>query len=857
MAAIDIARVPERAQAVAELSEAALRWFETSKSLPGETAVLRRHRREARRLNLAATRSPTVAVFGASQAGKSYLIGSLARSPDRPLTVRYGTTTLDFLRDLNPAGAKESTGLVSRFTVRPPDPPAGAPPVPVRLISRGDVIRIVANTYLSDFQLREPPLPEPEETGRLLASLGGGGGSGFDVDDIEELAQYFKQHLHSTITVQKLGNAYWLQLAEIIDRLSPAAVVKAFSPLWGGFEEFSRLAERLLDALDHLGAAGIAFCELAALQPRSAGILNVNALFGLGKGGGETVRVVGENGRSAAVEKSVLAAIVAELVIPLERAPWPFLERVDLLDFPGARTREIIEDGVKIFADPNALGHTFLRGKVEFLFQRYEMEGEITAMLLCVGDSVQEVQTLPRMVDRWVGSAIGVTPQERSAQRDRLFLVLTKFDREFEQKAGEDQSADERWTARIQASLTDFFKTCSWVSEWKPGRPFANVSWLRSTAVEFPAVFDYVDAPSGRCESQVAARAEGMVAAKRTAYLGNELIGRHVSDPARAWDEALRPADGGISYLAERLDPVCDRAAKLEQVGAQLEKLAVTMAAQLRPHHRSGDADLERRKAYEQVRKLAGHVTKCAEMRMFGPLLRAFTVSRDGMIAVWRAMQAEPEAALATAGPTSDASELFSAMFGGTEEVALTATALDRHERFARMAIAEWTRQMNAFAAEPAVEKVFRLPAEQAATMVATLIATASRLDVVGRLAAKLRETCSHHSRITSTGEKQSALATAAIGDFVTLLGYAQTSDEERPFSLDDKRRRVFAPRQPVAGLPTLDAQPATYTARFLFDWISALLRRAEENAGAPDFGEDPEANARLGAILAGLEKAA
>ena len=53
-----------------------------------------------------------------------------------------------------------------------------------------------------------------------------------------------------------------------------------------------------------------------------------------------------------------------------------------------------------------------------------------------------------------------------------------------------------------------------------------------------------------------------------------------------------------------------------------------------------------------------------------------------------------------------------------------------------------------------------------------------------------------------------------------------------------------------------LPEQPTPYNERFIRDWISALVRRFEENAGAPDLdGIDPAANESLGHIISTIEK--
>ena len=56
-----------------------------------------------------------VGVFGPSQAGKSYLVSILASRDGRPLQARFADKTYDFLREINPPGNRESTGLVTRF----------------------------------------------------------------------------------------------------------------------------------------------------------------------------------------------------------------------------------------------------------------------------------------------------------------------------------------------------------------------------------------------------------------------------------------------------------------------------------------------------------------------------------------------------------------------------------------------------------------------------------------------------------------------------------------------------------------------------------------------------------------------
>ena len=71
----------------------------------------------ARSLQRVATTPMGVGFFGLSQAGKSYLILSLAAGQNERLETLMGGRRVDFLKHVNPAGVgKEATGLVTRFS---------------------------------------------------------------------------------------------------------------------------------------------------------------------------------------------------------------------------------------------------------------------------------------------------------------------------------------------------------------------------------------------------------------------------------------------------------------------------------------------------------------------------------------------------------------------------------------------------------------------------------------------------------------------------------------------------------------------------------------------------------------------
>ena len=136
-------------------------WVRANPQAAGSSgeALLRESNRLARALRkeaATAARKMCVGVFGPSQSGKSYLISALAQDADGSLLAALGDESADFIQDINPAGGKESTGLVTRFTLTP----SGAPtmfPVKLRLLSELDIVKILTNTYYADCRHLTPP----------------------------------------------------------------------------------------------------------------------------------------------------------------------------------------------------------------------------------------------------------------------------------------------------------------------------------------------------------------------------------------------------------------------------------------------------------------------------------------------------------------------------------------------------------------------------------------------------------------------------------------------------------------------------------------------------------------------------
>ena len=276
-------QLQKRTDDVFQSADRALHWFEDNlKAVKGDKEsikyTLRRFRRQAKQLDYAVYQLPAVAVFGASQAGKSYLVSSLATKPGQSLYAYYQKENLNFLTDMNPQGGNESTGLVSRFTTRRIKTIQENMPVPLRLLSAIDIIKILTNTSIEDFKVKDNEINE-EKIQNLFQSI-----KPFmqekivnmiiDIDDIEILYEYIKKEYHDHHRFESLRETYWQQLKKIVPFLSVQECVVLFSPLWNGLNQFTNLAKNLFTVLSSLGKTEKVFCGTDALKPRERSIFN-------------------------------------------------------------------------------------------------------------------------------------------------------------------------------------------------------------------------------------------------------------------------------------------------------------------------------------------------------------------------------------------------------------------------------------------------------------------------------------------------------------------------------------------------------------------------------------------------------
>ncbi len=833
----------------------------------GLTKEFRRLATQARRLEQAAQRPMCVGVFGPSQSGKSYLISALARKGTAPLLADFAGQEIDFIRDINPEGGRESTGLVTRFTLQPASGATPATPVQMRLLTQTDLVKILGNTYYADCDHSDDELLTQAQLTELLDGLAKAVQAQpvdpLTPDDVYDLQAYFERYFKGFERVRLLRHGYWEQAAQLAPRLRVQDRAKLFGVIWGGVEAFDQLYVRLYTGLQGLNFASDAYAGLEALLPREQSIIDVQTLKGLGTGGGQTLTLVGAGGARVNLPRSEVTALIAELRIVISEQPWDFFQHTDLLDFPGARSREQIKDLPAFLQGNDALQSLFLRGKVAYLFERYCAEQELTSMLLCIGPSNQEVKTLPEMVYDWIISTHGATPEQRAQQPTALFLVLTKFDMEFEEKAGE-RSPESRWITRMESSLLNFFgKQHDWPRQWDTQGPFRNSYWLRNPHFKAKNIFDYDE--NGR-ELGIRPGESKRIELFKQAFLKDATASAHFQNPTQAWEAGFALNDGGIGYLAENLRPLCNPDLKRQQLEGQVTWLREQMVERLGHYYVSDNPEQELEKRRAAAQQVAGRLIDCAGEQRFGELLRALQADSDELEGIYyrietRVPDEKQTISAPTIGAAVDTGKMKALLGLGTPAAGepVEAPRKDDAALFAREAVAEWMRDLHDLGGNKSLCDYYRLPEPAMAELVKELIAGAQRLKLEDRIVTLAREVTGFRMKFEQIVALPARLTANLLNRYVDFLGYDALAPERRPMlTLESGPRPVFPPRTVPRGGPQLGEQPSSYDQDYYTDWIRGFLDLVERNARFRDGAEvDLAANRRLGELLARLRAGA
>jgi len=614
---------------------------------------LKHYRRQLKNIRSVLTKKTVISLFGKSQVGKSYLVDGLLSTPEEKVLSIPDFSKKDaehrFIGELNPPGGKESTGVVSRFSI---DRTAFSDtmPIEIRLLSPKDIILILCDAWYSDIKYYKkiPSTAEIVEWMPTLESLVSSTTQGFLIeDDVYDIMEYLSDHLDDKPAVINLRDAkFWDRMAGCIANIPPEKWPAAFELLWGRNQRFSQLFTRLINELRLLDFSGIVHTHFDALLVTTGSILDVERLFELNAPRFPAVEVQLTSGRTCNIARSSLAALTYEVTIPIKEKlaeEKPFLKDVDILDFPGARAREMSrEEDLEALEDKDFFNF-YRRGKVAYLFNRYTKNYEISSLLFCIDAEQLEVKNLPTLLYKWIKSYIGadatertktlaVSPQVGDHPATPLFIVFTKANLMLQYKPIDEKgNFDYKWETRLISIFSnEYCKSYDWHTNWvqtgSRQEKFKNIFLLRSFnyAEEIYEGFQVEKKETGISESR-----KDYMRQLHDSFVSYSPNKEHYHDTEKSWSEFTELNKDGSEYIISNLIPIANNGLRTSRYLMLLNQFKSEVLTTLGRHHKSDAADGRIRQAARESAEIHARMNIIfgEDAYHFGSFIERFTLS--------------------------------------------------------------------------------------------------------------------------------------------------------------------------------------------------------------------------------------
>lgn len=578
-------------------------------------------RRHLKRIYNAMVDNPTVAAYGESQQGKSYIISSLLSSPGHPLKVLNdeGERVVDFIDNINyVSDNQESTGVITRFTTSNSIIDKNYP-VKLHLFSLADVVTILADSFMVDIQ-GYTPYSETDLKGiveRIIEKYGDSANvqSVFTEDEIGDICDFISKHNQKFGSVY-INSGYFNVLSTIIRRVPESQWVEVFGPLWKNNVDYNKLFSLVASVYSQLHYSSDVYTSIKTVlndgNDGSETLMCVKVLAGLsdvlidGAHSGVQVKVMLPNRSLVSINKSLLSALTAEVVYNIDSTilnekkefimegvregdgisveevinilkqnsfhkdfTKSFLDEVDLLDFPGARGRDLKYEPSQIVKQ---LGDKlFLRCKVSYLFTKYCEDLKLSILMFCHSQRNETPNLVAPILEDWVHTYVGDTAEKRARSLANydvppLFIVSTMFNMDLSIQTGKqiDRMVFKRRLDLLYDRIIDHASR-KWFDSWTNEHAFNNTFLLRdyywsSTGNKCSGLFKGY--PNSECEE---CDIEARIILKKT-FLNEPIVKTFFQNPELSWDAASTMGNDGSYYMLKRLADASLRAAHAREI---------------------------------------------------------------------------------------------------------------------------------------------------------------------------------------------------------------------------------------------------------------------------------------------------
>lgn len=632
------------------------------------TEQFKEYRRKLTKIRRALTGNCSAAAYGESQVGKSYLMSSLLSSSEHPFVIENNGKEYSFIDELNPSGGNnakiESTGVITRFTIR-----KGESSLPDKIkilnLSVVDIILLLTDSYYNDIKINLDTTLSFEAINRELESLSSlweGNRIQHTIiseDDIRDINDYIKDVIGNNAAAIYQSN-FCKTIAPVIQYVQYDKWIEIFSLLWNKNPEINRLFATLINSYKKLDFQQEVYVPFDAVLRNKGTLLKIEWLDTVCGVQIETgtddvyTDIYDVKGHLLAsnFSKGELSALIAELTFELPESlshDRRFLKDMDLLDFPGARSREKYKEKEISTVLPKMLR----RGKVAYLFNKYSRSLQISSVLFCHHNDQKAEPTIGETINNWIEENIGVNPEERAKLLHLtngiapLFFVATKFNIDLERtktdKSDNYETLDKHWN-RFDTVFPEIIKPNTWLDEWTVTNngsisPFKSIYPLRDFFWSGKnGLFDgYSDGEIKSPETSLHTHLDYQDYFDRLkdSFLRHKFVRQHFTDPEKTWNEVATLNNDGSKAIIRDLDSistVLDKARR-ERYHAQLESLKKELINALQVFYEPEDTESKNKK----VRLIAGDIrrslmqTVATNPAVFGRILDSLMVSPEAL----------------------------------------------------------------------------------------------------------------------------------------------------------------------------------------------------------------------------------
>jgi hypothetical protein len=627
--------IKERAKSIIENINSAINWANSQEDDIKKSSLenmLKSLHRSITKIDKAVQKRPSIAIFGQSQVGKSYLVQNLAKPEDEQfLKINAGKNLkeVNFLTDMNPNGGQESTGLVTRFTTQKKDKNPDYP-FTIELFGQLDIAAILLNAYWSDLKdygnvIVQEQIEETLKKVDLLKDKT----AYIDVDeyDIYYFIEYISNNFSDVFVIRDLQKTgYFKVMFNQLKNIRYDKRWEVLQILWGNNKFITEVFKMLSEGIAKLNFQKNIAVSIDALSPNSITILDVERvkeLFDDEKNINE-INAITEDNKKISINRSVFSIITKEVCLELSNAfenddNRSFMNKSDLLDFPGSKSRDIIPLSVFNANTSKQKLQLLIRGKVSYLFDTYTNQLGVNTLLYCMDDNPPEEKEAPSRLYNWVKRYIGDSKKERSNKLSKtleilkktelspkevspLLIVLTKFNQEINKVIrGKETSIeihDSKWEARINTNFVDFMSNPveeNWILNWTETQEKFNFIFPIRDPMYSQATFEGYETENK--ELKIRPERKEAMSSIGISFHGSNVTQDHIINVNEAWAELSSPNGTGISYLAKHLKNSANPEVTKIRLEFELDKINRELKGVLKPHLVSGNIEEDLKKA--------------------------------------------------------------------------------------------------------------------------------------------------------------------------------------------------------------------------------------------------------------------